>query len=357
MSEKSDLWVPLLLALSGLLLLGWNVSAGRGLVGGLALVVGAGGALLCLPIRLRRGQGETVVFAAGVLALLLATVPGAVATVLDALAWLLVASAFLVRLPPLPVGTRAVLLAASAGALVVALLCRFGPLPVAATGLSLALAFALALEVFHARPRRAPPEPVGPRVAILGGSFDPFHRGHRVLAEAALKVADRLLVVPAGQPPHKLGREEATPFHHRLQMARLGVEGLGRVEVLSLEGRRPGPSYTVDTLDVVRRTQPESARLLLVLGADMFQDFPTWHDCDRILEMVTLLVADRPGFDLDPPPELEGRSVVIERLPAPAVDVSSSRVRAAIQNGESVGDLVSPSVLAYVRAHGLYGAR
>jgi nicotinate-nucleotide adenylyltransferase len=188
-------------------------------------------------------------------------------------------------------------------------------------------------------------------VVFFGGSFDPFHAGHRALAEAALKVADRLLVVPAGQAPHKRSEPEATPFHHRLAMCHLGIEGLPRTEVLTLEGRRAGPSYTVDTLETVRRSFPDNTRFLLLLGADMYQDFPTWHEWERILDMATLLVAMRPGHDADPPPELEGRGGAVERLEAPALDVSGTAV------GRSVGDRISPAVQAYIREHEIYGGR
>ena len=143
-----------------------------------------------------------------------------------------------------------------------------GLLPRPFAWILLAAAFHLALQVFSSRPRRTPAPPPGPRVAVLGGSFDPFHQGHRALSEAALKVVDRLLVVPAGQAPHKQGAREATAFHHRVAMARLGVEGLARTEVLELEGRRPGPSYTVDTLDVLATSFPAGTRFLLLIGAD-----------------------------------------------------------------------------------------
>jgi len=165
---------------------------------------------------------------------------------------------------------------------------------------------------------------------------------------------DRLLVVPAGQAPHKRAGREPTPFHHRVTMARLGVERLPRTEVLELEGRRAGPSYTVDTLDVIRRSYPAGTRFLILVGADMYQDFPNWKDWERILESATLLVAARPGWDLDPPPEFEGRNVAVERLDAPLVDVSSSAVREDVAAGEALGDRVSPAVQAYLFDHGLY---
>jgi nicotinate-nucleotide adenylyltransferase len=91
------------------------------------------------------------------------------------------------------------------------------------------------------------------------------------------------------------------------------------------------------------------------MGADMFQTFPTWHDWEGILERTTLLVAARPGFDLEPPPEFEGRNVPVEVLAAPEVDVSATALREDLREGRDVGDRVSPAVRAYIEDHGLYG--
>jgi nicotinate-nucleotide adenylyltransferase len=210
------------------------------------------------------------------------------------------------------------------------------------------------VQTWQSRPRKAPDAPLGPRICVFGGTFDPFHRAHRALCEAALKVNERLLVVVAGTPPHKEGDAARTPFHHRVAMARLGVEGLARTEVLELEGKRPGPSYTVDTLDTLRKSHPPEARFRLLLGADMFQTFPTWHDWEGILERVTLLVAARPGWDVEPPPEFEGRNAPVEVLEVPEIEVSSTALRQALATGADVGERISPAVRAYVKEHGLY---
>ena len=105
---------------------------------------------------------------------------------------------------------------------------------------------------------------------------------------------------------------DPTPFHHRVAMARLGTEGLPRIEVLELEGRREGPSYTVDTLEALRKLYPQGTTFRLILGADSLQDFPLWHDWEGILDRATLLVAARPGSEIEPPPEFEGRNAPIE---------------------------------------------
>jgi nicotinate-nucleotide adenylyltransferase len=147
---------------------------------------------------------------------------------------------------------------------------------------------------------------------------------------------------------------ERTDFHHRVAMTRLGVEGLPRTEVLELEGKRLGPSYTVDTLDALRKTHPPEARFRLLMGADMYQSFPTWHDWEGILERVTLLVARRPGYDVEPPPEFEGRNIPVDVLEVAEIDVSSSDLRADLAAGRGTGERISPAVRAYVEDHGLY---
>ncbi len=356
MSEKRDLWVPAVLGLAGIGLFVLNLAEGSVWAGVVALVLGLGGAIACLPIRLKRGQRRLVGFGLGIALMLVPTVPGASAHAATTAAWVILGLAFAFPLSGLTQSVRAVLLGGAGLFAILGLLAAVGILPKTLVWLFLAGAFHLAAQVFNARPRAEPEPPPGPRVCLMGGSFDPFHHGHRLLAEAALRVVDRLLVVPAGQAPHK--REDAarepTPFHHRVAMARLGVERLPRTEVLELEGRRSGPSYTVDTLDVIRRSYPQGTRFLLLVGADMYQDLPNWKDWERILDSVTLLVAARPGWDLDVPPEFESRNVPMERLETPLVDVSSTGIRADVHAGKALGDRVSPAVQAYLRDHELY---
>jgi nicotinate-nucleotide adenylyltransferase len=359
-SEKRDLWVPAVLVILGLALLAWNAAAtGQGgsvVVGAVALIVALSGALACLPMRIKRGQKATMAFGLGVALVLAPAVPGMIDEPMDVLPWLVAGLALLVPLRRAPVSVRNALMGTALASAVAGTLAMAGVLPRDGMWLLFAGAFHMAVQAESSRPRREPPPPPGPRICVFGGTFDPFHRGHRMLAEAALKCNERLLVVVAASPPHKAaeGGGERTPFHHRVAMARLGVEGLPRTEVLELEGRRPGPSYTVDTLDVIQKSHPPEARFRLLLGADMFQDFPTWHDWEGILERATLLVAARPGFDVEPPPEFEGRNVPIEILEAPAMDVSATSLRRDLAEGRDVGERISPAVRAYVEDHALY---
>jgi nicotinate-nucleotide adenylyltransferase len=345
--------MPLLLALAGLALLGWHVAAGTPAVGAVAAVGGIAAAGLCMPLRLKRGQRRMVLFGFGALLCLGSAIPG-LPFPAGVLAWWVAGSAFLAPLRTCTQGTRRLLLAGAALCALLALLAWRGVLPTTLSWLLLAAAFHLGAQVLSSRPIATLPAPVGPTVAVFGGTFDPFHRGHRALVEAAVRQTDRVLVVVAGTPPHKQSDADRTAFHHRVAMTRLGVEGLPRVEVLEMEGRRQGPSYTVDTLRSLTKTYPPGTRFKLVMGADAFQEFPTWHDWEGILELSTLLVAARPGHDLDAPPEFEGRNMPVERLESSEVDVSASRLRGILAEDGDVGDRLAPAVRTYVRDHRLY---
>jgi nicotinate-nucleotide adenylyltransferase len=354
MSEKRDLWVPVLVLLAGLAVAAWDVSAGRLPAAAAAAAVGLVGAGLALRFTLARARLRSTALAAAALLGLAGLAPGVFGP-LEVAPWALAALSLAFHAEALPQRVRALLLGAGAVLALLAALAavRVVPAPRALAPLALAGALACVVQVWATRPRAAPPVPVGPEIAVFGGSFDPFHRAHRAICEAALKRANRLLVVVAGNPPHKTGRE-VTPFHHRVAMARLGTEGLSRTEVLELEGRREGPSYTVDTLDALRRLQPAGTRFRLVLGADSFEEFPLWHDWEGILERADLLVAKRPGHDVEPPPEFEGRNAPVEVLEIPALPLSSTDLRRRLGAGLPAGDDVSPAIAAYVRDHGLY---
>lgn len=334
--------------------------AGDPVTGTLAAVLGLGGALACLPIRLRHGPKRLVTFAVGVGLLMVPLLPLEGGVSLQAsVGWFVLALAFLLPFRGVPESTRRLLLGAAAGFALLGLLSAVGLLPGGLAWLFLAGALHMGIQVLATRPVPVQEIPTGPLVCVFGGSFDPFHRGHRALCEAALRTHDRLLVVVAGSAPHKFADEEGdvsdvTPFHHRVAMTRLGVTGLPRTEVLELEGRRSGPSYTVDTLEVLQRSYPPGTRFRLLLGADMYADFPSWRDWQRILSMADLVVALRPGYDLAEPPEFEGLGIQAARLEAPEVLVSSTDLRRRIHRGEDPGDLMGNGVRQYIAEHALY---
>jgi nicotinate-nucleotide adenylyltransferase len=194
----------------------------------------------------------------------------------------------------------------------------------------------------------------GLRVGVLGGTFDPVHRGHLALARSALDELglDEVLFVPAGQPWRKEGRIIA-PAAHRLAMLRLALEGEPAFRVETLELDRPGPSYTADTLEALRAARPDD-ELFLVLGEDALDDLPTWVRPERILELATSAVARRAGV---PPAAGEGLPGLRERavwLRMPLVDVSATEIRERVRRGLPVGELVPPVVEVYIQEHGLY---
>ncbi len=197
------------------------------------------------------------------------------------------------------------------------------------------------------------------RIGLFGGTFDPPHVGHLVLAEwarTALRL-DRVVFMPAGAPPHKLGRR-LTDAADRLAMTRLAVRGNPAFAVSGLEARRAGPSFTVDTLRHLRARQP-GARFYLLMGADSLADFPGWHEPGEIARLATLVVAARlpgPGAAargrLRVPAAARGRVVLLDN---PPVAFSSSALRARARAGRSLRYLVPDAVAAHIARRGLYG--
>ena len=178
------------------------------------------------------------------------------------------------------------------------------------------------------------------RLGVLGGTFDPPHVGHRVVAQdvhEALEL-DRLLVVPAAHPPH---RGAVLPARVRLALTRLAFEGDDRIEVSDLEFERDGPSYTVDTLERLRRERaPEE--LWCVIGADQLRELHEWHEPDRIPELARLAVMSR-GGDL-PRPDEAGGELDFRPVPVTRVELSSTRIRERLAAGHSVRYLVPDAV-------------
>jgi nicotinate-nucleotide adenylyltransferase len=196
------------------------------------------------------------------------------------------------------------------------------------------------------------------KLGVLGGTFDPPHVGHLALAEAARRhlALDKVLLVPAGEPWRKEGRQ-VSPAEHRLAMTRLAIEGLDGFEVSTIEVDRPGPSYIVDTLaELLARFGPDT-ELYLVMGQDALLDLPNWKDPERIAALAWLAVALRsPGRDLDVT-DVRGVPGILNRLivvPMSFMDVSGTALREWARKGASLEGLVPPAVEAYIKEHGLY---
>jgi len=189
------------------------------------------------------------------------------------------------------------------------------------------------------------------RLGILGGTFDPIHLGHLILAELAryLLRLDRVLFVPARIPPHK--GESPTSPEHRLHMTRLATRDNPHFAVSDLELRREGPSYTVDTLRALRDESPDAEHYLL-MGADSARDLGSWKDHEVLLEGSTVVVLGRAGVESeDLPPDVSRRATL---LSTPRLEISSSQIRHLVRDGGPIRYLVTEPVESYIRSEGLY---
>jgi nicotinate-nucleotide adenylyltransferase len=194
------------------------------------------------------------------------------------------------------------------------------------------------------------------RIGILGGTFDPFHRGHLGAAEAAVGCArlNRVIFVPAAEPPHR--PPPVASAEQRLEMCRLVTAAAPRYTVSDIELKRGGPSYTADTLVEMRRLRPED-ELFLILGWDAARLFSTWHRPNQVSELATIVIVARPGSDAPRQEDLEEvglkpAGVVLCLRPTP--NVSASEIRKAVAEGKPISDMVPPSVEKYIASHRLY---
>jgi nicotinate-nucleotide adenylyltransferase len=180
---------------------------------------------------------------------------------------------------------------------------------------------------------------------ILGGTFDPPHMGHLVLAECARAQlgASRVVFIPAGDPYRKTEREVSS-VHHRLAMIRLAIADNPAFAIDEREMRREGPTYTVDTLEELRAEGHE--HIVLVLGADAVTDMPHWKHPGRIRELATLAVAPQDEQQPAPPWNL-----VVDM---PPLSISSTLIRGRVAAGKPIRYLVPDSVARYIAEHGLY---
>ena len=210
------------------------------------------------------------------------------------------------------------------------------------------------------------------RVAVFGGSFNPVHYGHLLLADEIVELVavDRVLFVPAARPPHKPA-EHLAPAADRFAMVRLAIAGHPRLAVSDVELQRAGPSYTVDTLQELRRTGDE---LFLLVGSETFLDLLTWREPARIAQLARLVIVPRAGsaFDAEsaaaqkvlreigipggfvsatggtPPP----RGVIVAH--APSLPISASDLRRRVREGRSLAYRLPPAVIDHIATRGLY---
>lgn len=213
--------------------------------------------------------------------------------------------------------------------------------------------------------------PPARRIGVLGGTFDPVHIGHlrSALEVAEVLALDELRLMPNARPPHRDTPQVSA--EDRLAMVRCAVEGVPTLSVDARELQRDTPSYTIETLELMRAEMAASDQLFLLLGWDAFCGLPSWHRWEELLQHCHILVLQRPDADVEPPDALRNllaaRSVSDpQALVGPAghiafvwqtpLAVSATQIRQLLASGKSVRFLVPDAVLAYIDAHNLYRA-
>jgi nicotinate-nucleotide adenylyltransferase len=194
------------------------------------------------------------------------------------------------------------------------------------------------------------------RLGLFGGTFDPIHLGHLIMAESCREACrlDRVWFVVSGVPPHKRG--ERTPVADRLEMVRIAIAGHPAFEVSDLEAQGPGPHYSVETLEEIHRLRPDD-ELFFLIGADSLIDLPSWRQPERIVALATLVVVDRPAL-ARPPGAAHGPEPdpawPVQRVPVPPIGIASNDLRRRLAEGRSIRYQVPRGVEAYIEAQGLY---
>jgi nicotinate-nucleotide adenylyltransferase len=196
------------------------------------------------------------------------------------------------------------------------------------------------------------------RVGLLGGTFDPIHFGHLLLAEEARLAVplDRVLFVPAGQPPHKL-RQPHTPIEHRLAMLELAIRDNPAFGISLVDVQRAGPHYSVDMVRLIQEQLGPDAELFFLMGMDSLANIGTWHEPARLLELCRLVVADRVTSPADRErlagilPQVRERAIFISM---PLIEISGADLRRRAAAGLSIRYQVPEAVRLYIAEHGLY---
>lgn len=201
------------------------------------------------------------------------------------------------------------------------------------------------------------------RIGIYGGTFNPVHMGHLIIAEQCREQArlDEVWFVPAARPPHKSDSELAA-FTYRAEMLGLAIAGHPAFRVDPLELDRPGPSYTVDTLEALQKRHPADEFYLLI-GSDCLPDLPQWREPAQIFQLAGLLIVARPAWPIWPadqirtaiglPPQVELRQQVVH---GPLIEISSRELRRKVAERRTIRYLVPRAVECYLETHRLYQA-
>jgi nicotinate-nucleotide adenylyltransferase len=202
------------------------------------------------------------------------------------------------------------------------------------------------------------------RVGVFGGTFDPIHLGHLILAELCRDQGqlEQVWFVPAFRPPNKWA-DDLTRFDQRVEMIALAIAGNPAFRIDELEKERAGPSYTVETLARLQKRHPQ-AELWLLLGGDSLADLPSWYDPIGVVSRAGLMVMERPGYPMVSTDQLRpalglpaDAPLRLQQLDAPRIDIASRELRRAITMGRSVRYQVPRAVDMYIHDKQLYAAR
>lgn len=196
-------------------------------------------------------------------------------------------------------------------------------------------------------------------IGVLGGTFDPIHNGHIVVAEevkARLNLAE-VLFVPAGQPWLKSGNN-ISAAEHRVQMVRLAIDDVPYFKLSTIEIERTGPTYTIDTISQLKARIGAGDELFFILGRDNLAQLPKWREPARLIRMCRLVVVPRPGYPLPNLTSLEavipGLSRRVVLLDTPEVDIDATEIRVRVSQGLSIAHLVPAPVAEYIKKNRLY---
>lgn len=196
------------------------------------------------------------------------------------------------------------------------------------------------------------------KIGIFGGTFDPVHYGHLLLAETCREqlALEEIRFIPAGNPPHKAGAA-ISDGHARADMLKLALSGYPEYQVDRRELRRQGPSFTVDTLTEFRTEYPD-AELFFLMGADSLVEMPTWRQPERIVELATVVAVNRPGTRLPSSEWLAAKigtlAGQIQLISMPGTDLSASDLRQRIRDGRELRFMTPKAVEAFIHQHRIY---
>lgn len=193
------------------------------------------------------------------------------------------------------------------------------------------------------------------KIGILGGTFDPLHIGHLVMADQVLFYAklDEIWFIPAPIPPHK-SEEKITPIQHRVEMLKQVMNIDQRYKLCTIELERSGPSYTIETIKELKRRYPDHL-FYFIIGGDMVQYLPKWVGIDELLSLVQFIGLERPGYQLAPQsPTMEKIYKQVQMLPMLQLDISSTQIRDWVKMGRTIRYVVPDVVEQYIKEHHLY---